>query len=999
MKSRQLLLPLLAAITGLVGSHWALGGPYYNLGAFLQSNLPAALIFTTTSPTLNTWSCTSKTVRRVDRLGRPSTFGVTSITLEGNNASFYSNSSCLPSTAITSLTISAGSSTAAYYVSYSTSGSQSTTVSSGGLTSASQSSTVSLDPYTWTGGGGNSDWTTGANWSGGSAPGTTATALFDSNCSTNCSPTINSSAISVKGIRINPGYSGTITQASGISFVACSSAGGFIQEGGTFVGSDGDITCSASFHLSGGTFTSTSGTLSLAGNLTVTGTPSFSAGGGTFLLTGTTATVTPGNLIFNHFTFQKSGAVTLTGSTLKVAGNLTQGGSTSNGVLTGGTIEASGNVTASGTNSGTASNTTVINLVGTNPQTVTGTAGSVLPSITIASPGGVTLSGTIDLAGSWTYTSGTVTAGTSLVRFLGAGTNTINAGSMAFNDVTFSRTQPSTITGTMNVAGDLTIGSSTLNSALTGGTISVSGDVTANGTNNGTAGQTTEIRLVGTGAQTLSGIAGSYLPSVAIASSGTVTVSGTIEVVRDWSYISGTVSAAGSLVQFRGSASSNIDSGEMSFGVVTFMKSAAATITGTMNVAGSLSLSGSTSSGVLTGGIIAVSGDVTANGTNIGTPGHTTDIHLVGAGTQTLSGISGSYFPSITIASSGTVNLSGSIIVASSWTYTSGTVAPGTSAVTFKGSGASTISGAMTFKHLDIGKGAIATTISGTISVTGNLALTTSNTAPLNGGTIAVSGDVTGSCTSTVGGNAVIKLVGTGPQALSSISGCYLPSIEIASSGTVSFSGTFEVTGNWTYTSGTVNAGTSLVQFRTAIIATIDAGSMSFYDVTFKRTTSISITGTLKISRNFVMDLTAAAGMNGGGIEVGGNVTLINNSGGTTTTTLSFVGSGAQSYSYAAGSLPRGNVTVNKPSGTLTLQGNMTLGGASQAFTISSGTVNLNGYTLSVGSGPAGPMSVTGSSSVLQCAGGCGAGTACGQGLGKLACGSLSVTSGGTVTP
>jgi hypothetical protein len=63
-------------------------------------------------------------------------------------------------------------------------------------------------------------------------------------------------------------------------------------------------------------------------------------------------------------------------------------------------------------------------------------------------------------------------------------------------------------------------------------------------------------------------------------------------------------------------------------------------------------------------------------------------------------------------------------------------------------------------------------------------------------------------------------------------------------------------------------------------------------------------------------------------------------------------------------------------------------------FTIESGTVSLNGNILSTG----GHVVVTGASSVLQCNGGCGAGTACNQGA-DLLCGNLNVNSGGTVTP
>jgi hypothetical protein len=66
--------------------------------------------------------------------------------------------------------------------------------------------------FVWTGAGGDSNWNTAANWSGGVAPNNTQTAIFNNMC-TQCNATINAN-IDVGGIRMDSNYSGTVTQNS-----------------------------------------------------------------------------------------------------------------------------------------------------------------------------------------------------------------------------------------------------------------------------------------------------------------------------------------------------------------------------------------------------------------------------------------------------------------------------------------------------------------------------------------------------------------------------------------------------------------------------------------------------------------------------------------------------------------------------------------------------------------------------------------------------------------
>jgi len=127
---------------------------------------------------------------------------------------------------------------------------------------------------TWTNGSGDNKWSTAANWQGGVAPTLADTAVFTSSATDNCTIDTN---VSVAGINITNGYTGTITQSS--TYTVTVGAEGFTQAGGTFAISSG-----ATFNLdannltlSAGTFTN-SGTLQLTGDNTITGTPTLASG-------------------------------------------------------------------------------------------------------------------------------------------------------------------------------------------------------------------------------------------------------------------------------------------------------------------------------------------------------------------------------------------------------------------------------------------------------------------------------------------------------------------------------------------------------------------------------------------------------------------------------------------------------------------------------------------------------------------------------------------------
>lgn len=109
---------------------------------------------------------------------------------------------------------------------------------------------------TWDCGGGNSSWDNNLNWSGDTEPGVSDIAIFDATCTNNATIDKN---ISVAGITISAGYTGTITQSGSYTVTVASSH--YSQADGVFTGGSGTIDINGTFTLSGGTFTSTSGTL------------------------------------------------------------------------------------------------------------------------------------------------------------------------------------------------------------------------------------------------------------------------------------------------------------------------------------------------------------------------------------------------------------------------------------------------------------------------------------------------------------------------------------------------------------------------------------------------------------------------------------------------------------------------------------------------------------------------------------------------------------------
>ncbi|TPW13965.1 MAG: Protein containing Cadherin domain protein, partial [Halothiobacillaceae bacterium] len=283
-------------------------------------------------------------------------------------------------------------------------------------------------------------------------------------------------------------------------------------------------------------------------------------------------------------------------------------------------------------------------------------------------------------AGTFTHNSGTIT--------LDSSNRTLDTGTAVLNNLIFFSGDFSTINGTVDIDGDLTITAAFSLSAGTGaGVLAVAGNVT---TTDSAVSGTAKIRFDGNGAQTLQvngdGAGGTgALPGVEINKpGGTLTLKDTIQLdgTSGWIWTAGSVVAYStadadeSAVEI--SNDLTIDSGTMTFNNLRFSAGDFYTINGTVDIDGDLTITSAFSFPVATGaGVLAVAGDVTTTDTTVS---GTTAITLNGTGAQSINTSGTGDLPNGTLTinkASGTATLAANLTLNSAGqdlTITSGTL-------------------------------------------------------------------------------------------------------------------------------------------------------------------------------------------------------------------------------------------------------------------------------------------------------------------------------------
>ena len=470
---------------------------------------------------------------------------------------------------------------------------------------------------------------------------------------------------------------------------------------------------------------------------------------------------------------------------------------------------------------------------------------------------------------------------------------------------------------TLNVPGTLTLTSGT----LTTGTLAAQGNI-----NIATAftGGTTTLLINGTTPQTLQGFQSSLaggLPNVDInKTSGLMTISGTLRTGRNWTVTNATAGllVTGSTLVFTGASATTI-TGSHTLNNVEIRGNTISIAAGTtLIVAGSTDLFSGTLNQIGATGTLAAQGDVFAR---IGfTGGGTATLLMNGTVPQTLTGFHTALvgaMPNVNIAKpSGTLTIAGTIRTGRNWTYTSGGLAVGGSTVVFNGT--LTITGTHALNNVEMRTGDVTVAAGDTLAVGGLLTMTDGN---LIAGTVDALGDIVLGV-GYDGEGGTYRIAGTTDQTFTGFADTLntdMANLVIDKpSGTLHLVGTFRMlTSSWTWLMGTVDAGTSTVYFDTTVTIT---GTHSLNNVYLTGGphivtggTTLTALGTLTLDNGTI---------DGGTIAGAGPISQLSTFDGGTGTLAITGGSNhtlTGSATIAAGNLPA--VQINTSGGTLTMAG------------------------------------------------------------------------------
>ncbi len=568
-------------------------------------------------------------------------------------------------------------------------------------------------------------------------------------------------------IQILNGHTVTLNTSATVASTTIDVGGTLTEDG------NGRTLTNASGWLNNGTFTANQSTVRFTGTQTIRG--------------GTT---------FNNLEFYSSGTgryfTIAAGTYATTTGTLILSGDDIIGLFTG-NIDVQGNITITNTRShANANGSATVTIKGSGDQTVTGnsTVGfGRLPNVVINKPSGnLTFANTITVGGNWTFTSigsGSIISTGSTVAFIKSATIT---GSMTFNNLTFAPDGSggafTIAAGTFATTTNLTLsGSEVL--TLNTGNIDVLGNLTlSNATAHPNANGSATITVIGTGDQVLTGASAprlSRVPNFVInKSSGTLSLSGYLNVGGNFTYTAGTVDATTASSTVVMLLTSKTLDGEGTSATMAFDNL-------------QLGAVGGENASITNNGILDING-------------------------------------SLNIITSSTLNNAGNhaIYVARNWTN-GGAFTSGSGTVTFDGSADSIIITGGTGTTQDFASTTIAKTGSGVaqLSTNGmdidNVLTVTSGTFNLNGqnlstittcnitGTIKLTGDETISCTPTLNAGSTVEYSATsGSRAVKSWDYSNASTTISGNGGTFTDSGTRTVGGNFTIAAGTYSAPSTL---------------------------------------------------------------------------------------------------------------------------------------------------------------------------------------------
>ena len=431
----------------------------------------------------------------------------------------------------------------------------------------------------------------------------------------------------------------------------------------------------------------------------------------------------------------------------------------------------------------------------------------------------------------------------------------------------------------------------------------------------------------------------------------------TLSVNSSWTYNAANFNAGTSTLKLMCSAS-NFTPGTVNYYNINLAKANGCgnyIISGTATTTNDLIISDGNMS--VNSGNINVQGNIIITASSFNGGSATTTLN--GTGNQTLLASNTGKLPVMVVnKSSGTLYLNGSINLQSNWIHTAGTIDAGTSTLRFSGSATQYFTGGTEiYNTIEFAKpqGGGNLYIVGTATTTNfTTAADASNGTVLNG-TLNIIGDINITSSNFSGGdaNAVFNIDGTGNQTISSAGG-ELPNITINKpSGSLYLQSTIPLDRNWTYTIGTVDAGTSTLKFVGGVNQTFTPGTVNYYNLELAKpngTGSLTVSGTATTTNDFINSNGTNNSINTGTVNVGGDIMLTTTAGLGGTATINMNGAGNQGISSSGAKLP--TLSINKSTGQTTIDSNLTV---EDNLNITTGELLINTTTT---------MTVTGATAV-----------------------------------
>lgn len=484
--------------------------------------------------------------------------------------------------------------------------------------------------------------------------------------------------------------------------------------------------------------------------------------------------------------------------------------------------------------------------------------------------------------------------------------------------------------------------------------------------------------------QTINGTDGCALGNLTVNSTGTLTLSGNVNLAGHYINNAPSLTATGSTLKLLGALNSyTATMGSVNYNNLLIEGSQPTYNFGstTVNVNGDLTI-GDTSfnSGYLNNVTFNVLGNLTLTGYG---KGRGNDVINLNGVNQTITGVSTAELVNLNVNSTGTVTMVGDIRINNTYAFNASTLVATGSTLRFKGNNATYTAtmGSVTYNNIAFeGSQPIYNFGSTTVNVGGSLTLGDSsfNGSTLNNVTFNLAGNLNLTNYGSFG-NYVVTLSGVN-QTITGASNAFLGNVNINSTGTVSLSGNIFLYNNFYFNTGTLSAAGSTVTFvQRSGSYNFKPGSGTYGNVTFDFPGSAVTIDLGAGNLNMAGTLTRTSGaspsteLNNGTVKLNGNLNFLGSGmygsaiiqilGLARTMTVGagsnlldgaiVIGDGATATSVTAGS----NLLLNRVSQDMTIQNNATLNMAGYNLTVSnsSGTDNVltvaAGGTLNMGGG------------------------------------------------